>query len=124
MGFRLAVVALVLSLVMIGALGLIWLISEPMFEELLGLIPGSIRWPVVAWWQRKMQVLKQWQMRRELRSMYGATYGGNRLLSTDELMEREALKRGICPECGRNVKGFGGYGPDGLACPYHTERED
>jgi hypothetical protein len=42
----------------------------------------------------------------------------NRRLTSQELMEREALRRGICSECGVDTKkpgGIAGHGP----CPFH-----
>ena len=100
MWLELVLVALVLGVVMTAALGLIGLLSQAMLEELWGLVPGFIRWPIVGWWQKKARRMRMAQARRELRAALGSGYIENRLLSCDEIMEREALRRGVCPECG------------------------
>lgn len=118
---ELVLLAMVFGIIVLGGLSVIGLISQPLLEELWGMIPGFIRWPVVGWWERRMRTWRMWQAKRELRAAFGPGYSPNRLLDPRELMEREALRRGVCPHCGCNVKGFGGLGEDGLACPYHTE---
>jgi hypothetical protein len=45
----------------------------------------------------------------------------NRKLSPKEIMEREALRRGICPDCGVDAKKRGGKNALGGPCPYHTD---
>lgn len=45
----------------------------------------------------------------------------NRKLSPQEIMEREALRRGICPDCGVDAKKAGGLTALGGPCPYHTD---
>lgn len=85
------------------------------------LVPHSIKAQLLEVYEGATRLVRRFYRWLYLKDWDYSQPRPNRKLSPKEIMEREALRRGICPDCGVDSKKAGGTTALGGRCPYHTD---
>lgn len=105
----------------LGLFALAMLLSQTMLKMTVSLMPRRVRMTAMDVYESGARQVRRFYRWLYLKDWDYSQTRPNRKLSPKEIMEREALRRGICPDCGVDAKKRGGKNALGGPCPYHTD---